>query len=80
MLLILFAFMLAVSFTMRDFWAAGDAGLARTEMPLVVKNWGFAGGLLKLVRLGAGNWPYDRWRGDRCITVRFRGTRLGASD
>lgn len=64
MALILFAFTLAVSFAMHDFWTIGDEELARTEMQLFVKNMGLAGGLLLLVGLGAGNWSYDSWRGD----------------
>jgi len=64
MALILFAFTLAVSFSMHDFWAIADQDLARTEMQLFAKNIGLAGGLLMLVGLGAGNWSYDSWRGD----------------
>ncbi|MEQ1867976.1 MAG: DoxX family protein [Micropepsaceae bacterium] len=64
MALMLFAFTLAVNFTMHDFWAIGDAELARTEMQLFAKNMGIAGGLLVLVGLGAGSWSYDSWRGD----------------
>jgi len=60
--LILFAFTLTVSFVMHDFWAIGDADLARTEMQLFAKNMAIAGGLLILVGLGAGNWSYDSWR------------------
>ena len=64
MALMLFAFTLAVNFAMHDFWAIGDAELARTEMQLFAKNMGIAGGLLVLVGLGAGSWSYDSWRGD----------------
>lgn len=64
MALMLFAFTLAVSFAMHDFWTIGDQELARTEMQLFAKNMGLAGGLLLLVGLGAGNWSYDSWRGD----------------
>lgn len=64
MALMLFAFTLAVNFTMHDFWAIGDADLARIEMQLFAKNMGIAGGLLVLVGLGAGSWSYDSWRGD----------------
>ena len=64
MALMLFAFTLAVNFTMHDFWTMGDAELARTEAQLFAKNIGLAGGLLILVGLGAGNWSYDSWRGD----------------
>ena len=64
MALMLFAFTLAVNFTMHDFWTIGDAELARTEMQLFAKNMGIAGGLLVLVGLGAGSWSYDSWRGD----------------
>jgi len=64
MALILFAFTLAVTFSMHDFWTIGDSELARTEMQLFAKNMGLAGGLLMLVGLGAGNWSYDSWRGD----------------
>ena len=64
MALMLFAFTLAVSFVMHDFWTMADADLARTEIQLFSKNMAIAGGLLMLVGLGAGNWSYDSWRGD----------------
>ena len=64
MALMLFAFTLAVSFVMHDFWTMGDVDLARTEAQLFAKNMAIAGGLLVLVGLGAGSWSYDSWRGD----------------
>lgn len=64
MALMLFAFTLAVSFVMHDFWTMGDPDLARTEAQLFAKNMAIAGGLLVLVGLGAGRWSYDSWRGD----------------
>jgi len=64
MALLLFAFTLAVSFAMHDFWTVGDAELKGVELQLFAKNMGLAGGLLLLVGLGAGNWSYDSWRGD----------------
>ena len=65
MALILFAYTLAVSFAMHDFWRMGDAELASTEMQLFAKNMAIAGGLLVLVGLGAGRWSYDSWRESR---------------
>lgn len=62
--LVLFAFTLAVSFIMHDFWAIEDATLAREQTVLFTKNMAIAGGLLILVGLGAGRWSYDNWRGD----------------
>jgi putative oxidoreductase len=62
--LILFAFTLAVSFVMHDYWTLGDAENASTEAQLFAKNMAIAGGLLLLVGLGPGNWSYDNWRGD----------------
>jgi putative oxidoreductase len=62
MALVLFAFTIAVSFVMHDFWTMGDADLARTEMQFFAKNMAIAGGLLMLVGLGAGSWSYDSWR------------------
>jgi putative oxidoreductase len=62
--LILFAFTLAVSFAMHDFWAIGDADLAHTQMLFFAKNMAIAGGLLMLVGLGPGDWSYDAWRDD----------------
>lgn len=62
--LVLFAFTLAVSFVMHDFWAIEDAALARDQAVLFMKNMAIAGGLLMLVGLGAGRWSYDNWRGD----------------
>ncbi|MFM9865378.1 MAG: DoxX family protein [Micropepsaceae bacterium] len=64
MALILFAFTLAVSFQMHDFWTMGGTDAARVETALFAKNMAIAGGLLVLVGLGAGNWSYDSWRGD----------------
>ena len=64
MALALFMFTLVVSFVMHDFWAIGDAELARVEMQLFGKNMAIAGGLLMLVGLGAGGWSYDSVRGD----------------
>ena len=64
MALALFMFTLVVSFVMHDFWAIGDAELARVEMQLFAKNMALAGGLLMLVGLGAGGWSYDSVRGD----------------
>ncbi|MDZ4740183.1 MAG: DoxX family protein [Alphaproteobacteria bacterium] len=64
MALALFMFTLVVSFVMHDFWAIGDAELARVEMQLFAKNMAIAGGLLMLVGLGAGGWSYDSVRGD----------------
>ncbi len=64
MALTLFMFTLVVSFVMHDFWAIGDADLARVEMQLFAKNMAIAGGLLMLVGLGAGGWSYDSVRGD----------------
>jgi putative oxidoreductase len=60
--LALFAFTLAVSFVMHDFWAIEDAELARAQTVLFMKNMAIAGGLLMLVGLGAGRWSYDNWR------------------
>lgn len=62
--LVLFAFTLAVSFVMHDFWAIEDQELARAQTALFMKNMAIAGGLLMLVGLGAGRWSYDSWRGD----------------
>ncbi len=64
MALSLFVFTLVVSFVMHDFWAIGNADLARVEMQLFAKNMAIAGGLLMLVGLGAGGWSYDSLRGD----------------
>lgn len=64
MALMLFAFTLAVSFVMHDFWTMGDGELAHAELQLFSKNMAIAGGLLLLVGLGAGSWSYDSWRDD----------------
>lgn len=64
MALMLFVFTLVVSFVMHDFWAIGDADLARTQMQMFAKNVAIAGGLLVLVGLGGGSWSYDSLRGD----------------
>jgi putative oxidoreductase len=63
MALILFAFTLAVSFQLHDFWTMGDTDAARLETALFAKNMAIAGGLLILVGLGAGSWSYDSWKG-----------------
>ena len=65
MALMLFAFTLAVSFVMHDFWMMGDPELARAETQLFAKNMAIAGGLLVLVGMGAGRWSYDSWREGR---------------
>lgn len=62
MSLILFMYVLVVSFLMHDFWAITDPDLVRTEMQLFAKNMAIAGGLLVLVGHGAGRWSYDSWR------------------
>lgn len=62
--LVLFAYTLAVSFLMHDFWAMQDPELKRAQTVLFAKNMAIAGGLLMLVGLGAGRWSYDDWRGD----------------
>jgi putative oxidoreductase len=65
MALILFAYTLAVSFGLHDFWRMGDAELAQTEMRFFAQNMAIAGGLLLLVGMGAGRWSYDSWRESR---------------
>ena len=62
MSLILFIYVLVVSFLLHDFWTVSDPDIVRTEMQLFAKNMAIAGGLLLLVGNGAGGWSYDSWR------------------
>ena len=62
MTLILFLYVLVVSFLLHDFWAITDPDLVRAETQLFAKNMAIAGGLLVLFGNGAGRWSYDSWR------------------
>lgn len=61
---VLFGYVLCVSYVMHDFWSAGTQTLYAQQLDQFLKNLAVAGGLLCIVGHGAGEWSIDSWRGE----------------